>query len=70
MGEVAEMVTRLWKATSEKTRLSFERHPVDEVRSLEACLQELEAKYARDVAEPQTLVLGTGPPRPEVKRRN
>ena len=37
---VSGAVLRLWKAVPREVRLSFERHPVDDVRTLEAALRE------------------------------
>lgn len=36
MSDPTEMVLQLWRAVPERVRLSFERHPVDEVRALAA----------------------------------
>jgi len=38
---VTEMVTRLWRAVPEQFRWEFDRHPVDEVRNLEAEVERL-----------------------------
>jgi hypothetical protein len=40
---VTEMVTRLWRAAPERVRWGFSRHPVDEVRNLEAKVEQLRA---------------------------
>jgi hypothetical protein len=43
MSDVEELVLQLWREASNETRLSFEKHPVDAVRSLEAEVERLRA---------------------------
>lgn len=38
------MVRRMWKALPVSVRMTFERHPVDEARRIEARVQELEVE--------------------------
>jgi hypothetical protein len=46
MGEVKELVRRLWWFTPEAVRSTFERHPVDEVEALEHAVERLRAGMA------------------------